>query len=463
MATKGNGKNQAKSQKYYGTNYGPASAEELGYIMQYAWEARQPLLIVGAPGIGKTAIINKWSAENGFGDPICLVGSQMEPPDVTGLPHAEQGEVVRATAAGNAYGAQLEEAVRSGHISEEEAYERVEIYFTDYLVPVWQKIVFDGKPHVLFFDEFSNTPRMVQAALLKTIGEKRFANGQKIPDSCFIVAAMNPADSAVDYTPIAPAMVNRMCMVAYRPLSAEVVDGISGGWYTEEEKSAWSDGEVKWRNRVAEFLRVHPELVLKENRLVNTDYDTSAAAYLNPDSESDSSEREVLTSTWASPRSWENAIRMLSHTPYANEITPIQERILAGCVGRQATAELIEFIRKHSDVDPFDLIRHPEGQNWNIADASVDANELYELANTIVGKIPECNGQNGAPTALEALQFFIKVDKLGGSPIFAPHFTNGPARDYIDKARPTDIPQREWAKMISGLLQSYAKAQVIGE
>ena len=393
MATKGNGKNQAKSQKYYGTNYGPASAEELGYIMQYAWEARQPLLIVGAPGIGKTAIINKWSAENGFGDPICLVGSQMEPPDVTGLPHAEQGEVVRATAAGNAYGTQLEEAVRSGRISEEEAYERVEIYFTDYLVPVWQKIVFDGKPHVLFFDEFSNTPRMVQAALLKTIGERRFANGQKIPDSCFIVAAMNPADSAVDYTPIAPAMVNRMCMVAYRPLSAEVVDGISGGWYTEEEKSAWSDGEVKWRNRVAEFLRVHPELVLKENRLVNTDYDTSAAAYLNPDSESDSSEREVLTSTWASPRSWENAIRMLSHTPYANEITPIQERILAGCVGRQATAELIEFIRKHSDVDPFDLIRHPEGQNWNIADASVDANELYELANTIVGKIPECNGQ----------------------------------------------------------------------
>ena len=122
-------------QQYYGTNFGPASAEELSHIMQYAWEARQPLLIVGAPGIGKTAIINKWSVENGFGDPICLVGSQMEPPDVTGLPHAAQGEVVQATTAGNVYGRELESAIRDGRISEEEAYERVSIYFTDYLVP----------------------------------------------------------------------------------------------------------------------------------------------------------------------------------------------------------------------------------------------------------------------------------------------------------------------------------------
>ena len=447
--------------QYFGTNYGPASAEELSHIMQYAWEARQPLLIVGAPGIGKTALINKWSVDNGFGDPICLVGSQMEPPDVTGLPHAAQGEVLQKTALGNEYGRELDEAIRDGRISEEEAYERVGIYFTDYLIPVWQKTVFDGRPHVLFFDEFSNTPRMVQAALLKTIGEKRFANGQKIPDSCFIVAAMNPADSAVDYTPIAPAMVNRMCMVAYRPLSQEVVDGISGGWYTEDEQALWSDGERKWRNRVADFLRVHPELVLKENQLINTNYDTSAAAYLNPDSESDSSEREVLTSTWTSPRSWENAIRMLAHSPFSNEITPIQERILAGCVGRQATAELIEFVRRHSDTDPFDLIRHPENQNWDVTDPSIDANEIYELANTIVGKIPECNGQNGSPTVLEALQFFAKVDELGGSPIFAPHFTNGPAREYIEKSRPSDIALRDWKKMIADVLRSYAKAKVI--
>lgn len=451
----------AEQQQYHGTNYGPASAEELSYIMQYAWEARQPLLIVGAPGIGKTAIINKWSVENGFGDPVCLVGSQLEPPDVTGLPHAAQGEVVQLAAAGNAYGRELENALRNGLIGEDEAYERTSIYFTDYLVPVWQKVVFDGKPHVLFFDEFSNTPRMVQAALLKTIGEKRFANGQKIPDSCFIVAAMNPADSAVDYTPIAPAMVNRMCMVAYRPLSQEVIGGISGSWYSDAEKAEWSEDEVKWRDRVASFLRVHPELVLKENKLVNTDYDTAAAAYLNPDSESDSSEREVLTSTWTSPRSWENAIRMLACSSFASEVTPIQERILAGCVGRQATAEFVEFCRRNTDVDPFALIRHPGSQNWNVADPDVDANEIYELANTVVGKIPECNGQNGAPTALEALQFFIKVDELGGSPIFAPHFTNGPARDYIEKSRPSDIPQREWKKMILGLLQSYAKAEVI--
>ena len=453
---------EEKTTEFVGTNYGPASAMELDMILEAAWKARQPMFIVGAPGVGKTARIKWWSKLHGFGEPIVLVGSHMEPPDVMGLPHAASQQRKKS---GNEI-REIQDRVNAGTMTEEEGIaataEVLTIWFTDYLMPVWQMKLQDGQPHILFFDEFSNTPRMVQAALLKIIGEGVFANGTYIPDNCFIVGAMNPADTAVDYTPIAAAMVNRLLLVSYRPTWEEVVSGLKGEWFTEEEQAAWSENERKWRERITDFLREHSAYILKPNTLINTDYDTSAAAYLDPDSETDSSEREILTSTWASPRSWDNCCRVLANTAFAAEVTPIQERILAGMVGRESTAQLMTYVRAHTHIDAFELIRNPELQDWRVnSETDASFNDVMEIVNTIIAKIPECNGQNGAPTAEEALNFFIRVEELGGANVISPHFATGPARTYLTQARPSDITQREWMRRINMLLKKFAQADVL--
>jgi hypothetical protein len=330
----------------------------------------------------------------------------MEPQDVTGLPSKAHDDFL-------------------------------DVNYTDYLAPVWQKIIFDGKPHVLFFDEFSNTPRSVQAGLLKIIGEGRFANGQKIPENCFVVGAMNPESTAVDYTPIAAPMANRLLFVSYSPSDNEVYEGLSGGWYTEEEKAAWDkNDERRWRSRIVGFLRANSRFILHPNHLAEGHVDTVAATYLSPENESEESEREILTTTWASPRSWDNAARVLGNSGYANEVLPIQERILAGMVGRQAAVELAGWVHESERVDAFELIRNPSMQNWEVSSENPDSyNDILELAGAVVGKARECDGKNGRPSVADMLDFFDYVVDHGGAPVFASYFTGGDLRKALNDNR----------------------------
>jgi midasin (ATPase involved in ribosome maturation) len=55
-------------------------------------ESGRPLLIWGAPGIGKTSIIKSFGLENKGIPVIEIILSLMEPTDVAGLPGIEQDE-----------------------------------------------------------------------------------------------------------------------------------------------------------------------------------------------------------------------------------------------------------------------------------------------------------------------------------------------------------------------------------
>ena len=141
------------------TGYGEASAAECKEIFEMARQSGMPVMLVGDPGVGKTAMINDYAISHGLGEPWCLIGSTLEPQDMAGLPHAASDAATG-------------------------------VEYTEYLIPPWQKAIMGGKTKVLFLDEFSNSPAAIQAAQLKLIGERRFANGDKIPDDVFIVMAM---------------------------------------------------------------------------------------------------------------------------------------------------------------------------------------------------------------------------------------------------------------------------------
>lgn len=418
--------------------YGDASQSEVKEILDYCYQARMPLCLIGLPGVGKTAMLNAYAKEHNLGEPILLIGSQMEPQDVVGLPMASDIEVNGKS-----------------------------VRCTEYGAPWWQVALMSGERKVLFFDEFSNSPATIQSGMLKLIGDKVFGDGTPLPDDVLLVMAMNPENSAVDYNPIAAPMANRITFVSYRPTDAEVYDGLLGEWYDDEVKEAWTDAEKNWRQRIVDFLRhTNGTYILKLNDVGGNASDSSVPAWLNPESENSDSEKEILCTAWPSPRAWDNVARLLAYTGFENEVTPIQERILSGTVGRQASVYLQEYAHEHSMIDPFELIRNPEKQDWHVNDQKGNSyNDILQLARAVNQAIPKCDGVNGRPNSDDALSFYEKVVDLGGGAHFMEAFcTNsdphGPRR-FIAENRPSNFTEREWKARIIQLLIKFREADLI--
>lgn len=422
-----------------GTCVGSATAAELPVVLELAASTGMVACIIGLPGVGKTAHINAWSEKRGSGKPVCVVASQMDPTDVTGLPFpSERNE------------------------------------YTNYLPPVWQQRVCDGNPHVLFFDEFSNTTRTVQAALLKVIGERRFANGAKIPDNVAVICAMNPESCAADYVPLAAPMANRLMFVSYKPTVKEVCAGMTGGWYSEEEYASFTEEERTWRKRVARFLTDNPQYMLDMNdEFASNVTDSAAAAYLDPESEKDESEREIMVYAWASPRSWENACKVLGRLPIdPKELTPLQSRIVSGIVGRKATLAFQKYVKEHGMLDTRAIIADPDSVSW-IPNDEMTLNDIYELASAIASEINECtpDGANGTLSAEEAMEFFEKTAETdddgnpvlpGAAAIFATFITGkGQCREHLSKTIAAGSTSGEWRRRITNCLVQYKSMDVI--
>ena len=426
------------------TDYGEASAQELLEIMDAAYKASIPMLIFGDPGVGKTKLVQKYAVDKFGGPAITLLLATMDPTDIAGLPMKGTQE-----------------------------YEGHEVSVTAYGMPWWQNSLLRGKyPNgepckTLFIDEVTCCPPAVQSSVLSLIQDRILPCGEKLPDDVQIIAAANPQSSATDYNELASPLVNRLLLVSYKPTDKEVFEGLAGGWFSEEEQALWTDEERSWRERVVGFLRdTHGAYILKPNTLADGAMESVTGTYLNPDSENSDSEREILTSAWCSPRSWDNLIRVLSHTGFYPELNAVQRRIAAGMVGRQAEVELSEYAKKHKRIDVYDLIRHPEKQEWKVG-SSEDAqyNDILEIANAINAAIPSCDGQDGRPTPIDAIQFYSKVIDYGGGA----HFVSAFCQDTDDKApghylkniQPDGVPRKEWSALVNGTLKKFRTSNLI--
>lgn len=415
--------------------YGEASASELIEIMDACRLAHVPLVIVGTPGVGKTALTKSYCRERGLGDPTVQLLSQKDPTDISGIP-------------------------AKGAIKLENG---SEVAVTDFASPRWQAEVMEGKRKIVFFDEFSCAAPALQASTLTIVGEGVLPNGQKMPDDSWIIMAMNPEDSAVDYNAITPPMANRICFVSYRPTDAEIYEGLNGGWFTDEEREDWSENEVLWRQRIVDFLKaMNGTYNLMMNDL-GDGYAASEDGAYNPDNETSSSEREILVTTWCSPRSWDNVARILANTTWNPiEVTAIQERILNGTVGRKATVALVDFVHEHANVDPFAVIKDPTIVNWDTGDEDVEMNDLQEIARAVVERIPDCDGIAGRPTVEDALDFFMKVLEAGGGSYFMSSISqNDEVRDFLASHRPSHIDVRAWNNRIVKTIVAYTEKNYI--
>ena len=128
----------------------------------------RPVFIWGAPGIGKSALVEQFAADIGL-PCVSLLGSQLAPEDIIGIPRI------------------------NGETSE-------------FLPP---KMIARKEPYVLFLDELNACSQEVQKAFYSLIHERLIAE-YHLPEGSIVVGAGNRAQDSAIVKTMSSALVNRM-------------------------------------------------------------------------------------------------------------------------------------------------------------------------------------------------------------------------------------------------------------
>jgi hypothetical protein len=155
-------------------------------VIHVALLANQPVLLLGDPGVGKSALAYAVAAEMAM-DLAILLGSTLDPTDVGGLP------VVRVDGKG---------------------VDRLPLALIQKAADV---------PCVLFLDEISAAPLPVQAAMLRLMLE-RVAGDVVLHPETRILSACNPPEQAPGGFDLSAPLMGRVCALKFRPTEDEILD-----------------------------------------------------------------------------------------------------------------------------------------------------------------------------------------------------------------------------------------------
>lgn len=276
----------------------------LDTILDSATKARVPVLLWGAPGVGKSAAINSWAKRRGQ---ACwtVIASLREPADFGGLP------------------------VLSGKDAE------ISVAFA----PPRFAVEASSKGGVIFLDELTTAPPAVQAALLRAVVDKAFGDLDLDPAKVTLIAAANPPEEAAGGWDLAPPLANRFTHQTYTLDPASWIERFPAYW-NESPELSWAGRNVDegaWgnsRSLVAAFVRTRPDLLLAVPK--------------------DESKRGQA---WCSPRTWDFASRLLAATEGdVNDALPL----ISGCIGEGAALEFCKWARELDLPDPEQLLANPD-------------------------------------------------------------------------------------------------------
>ena len=329
-------------------------------VLLASMRARMPAVLVGPPGVGKTAKLYELAARMGY-ELVTLIGSQLDPTDIVGLP---KGELLGLTEGGK------------------------EIFGTVNLAPWWQVKILRDRKVILFLDEMSNTSSSTRASMLTMLQSREFPNGHKMPKETIVVGAMNPTEQAADGYDLDAPTTNRINFIVWAPSIEEWKEGMLNAWGKKV-----SEAEMGWRTKIVSFIGDSPSELQK----LPTTVHTPESYGVNP---RDASEMEVLRYAWPSRRSWDNLARVLA---VAGENNIVQDTLAQGIVGYAAAAKLRDWLQRNSQMSPRQLMANPKKMNWSKS----SHDESTFLLRSVIDAISD------AKTSTQAISVFEEVANQG--------------------------------------------------
>lgn len=186
----------------------------------------RPVHIWGAPGIGKTAIVEEFADEVGM-ECVSMLGSQLAPEDIIGIPQIRDGK-------------------------------------SQFLPPA---MIARDEPYVLFLDELNGASLDVQRAMYSLIYEKRVGEFY-LPEGSIVIAAGNrQQDNAIVKT-MSSALVNRMFQVELRPDQKQWLE-----W-------AYANGIHPW---ITDYITQRPDHLFSEPPKVEEPFSTPRSWHMLSD------------------------------------------------------------------------------------------------------------------------------------------------------------------------------------
>ena len=175
--------------------------EELSDIL-FTVAPTRPVFIWGAPGIGKSALVEKFADDVGM-ECVSLLGSQLAPEDIIGIP-------------------------------------RITDEVSEFLPP---KMIARKEPYVLFLDELNACSQEVQKAFYSLIYERRIGE-YHLPEGSVVIGAGNRMQDHAIVKTMSSALINRMFHVQLKVNAEKWLD-----W-------AYTEGIHPW---ITEYITIRPE------------------------------------------------------------------------------------------------------------------------------------------------------------------------------------------------------------
>ena len=186
----------------------------------------RPVFIWGAPGIGKSALVEQFAAEIGL-PCVSLLGSQLAPEDIIGIP-------------------------------------RILDDVSEFLPP---KMIARKEPYVLFLDELNACSQEVQKAFYSLIHEKRIGE-YHLPKGSIVIGAGNRAQDSAIVKTMSSALVNRMFHVQLKADSKQWIQ-----WAYENDIHSW----------VIDYITQRPDHLFMEPPKTEEPYSTARSWHMLSD------------------------------------------------------------------------------------------------------------------------------------------------------------------------------------
>lgn len=308
-----------------------------------------PVGLIGRPGAGKTAFIEKLGERMGYRVEV-LTLSSWTAESINGIPSKEIRKV------------------------ENHAGKLVDFALCVDVAPDWQFRIFATRnqaghriPTLLFLDEASNVDPSVSATILRLVQSRRLPNNMKLPDDTVIILAMNSQEDSVNAFPVGVPLQNRVSWFAWEVSPQTWAAGMRNNWGTPVSRE-----EQYWRNIVADYILDNPsELDVPSDGGV-----TSAVG------RSKNEIREATAYAWRSGRSWDNLVRQASKFGRADFVK--LGWVMTSIIGVEGAQRFMGYYRDiASTVTVEDVLNSPEVLIPQVSDMNLTA----RLADGVVSRV----------------------------------------------------------------------------